>query len=635
MMQDTSKGHVIKAGAIPLRQFRNAIILPDGKKPIPLGSGVITALLGEGGMANVYEIWNSQLEVHRAVKLLHPNCSEESKQRFQTEIKITAKLHHPNIIEIHGVGEWNGLPLIEMEKIDGYTLENLIFERGALPLTICTSIGIMISRALKYAHNQVYVIYGKQYHGVIHRDLKPSNIMVCKDGTVKLMDFGIARPTDASIHTTDGSILGTMQYLSPEQLEGKEPDVRTDIYSLGTTLYEVLTGVQAFPERNVSKLMMNKIRNEYKPLDEFSIKIPPRLKRLIHKCMIHDREKRIASAGQLCSELEKIHKSLTLDTPEQTIKQLITQPTSEKVIVSARRRIPYRGIAIGLACVAAAVAVVMTAAQIRSNGRQRHISEQAASAERPAAPQPPPLAAQPAPSQPDRLEGKTEGTHTERSAKTAVASPVPRRSTPAPRQQKSFADMMMERHGTNDMLEIMVAEYNRGNFLNASNAFKMLSADQAQAPKAIIYNMRTLSALGQTAQLRQLLTSTTLSDGEVYLEKAKLAYHDGRVSEAVRLLEESLRSPRLYMDSEKLRREIYYYHALCATAHFDANPTESSYKGALDAWWQVRNELRTSPAHKYNQTAVDETQRIGEKYRNAKLAKLEIQNSKSKIQNQQ
>lgn len=246
-----------------------------------MGSGVITGILGVGGMANVYEIWNAQLEVGRAVKLLHPNYTEDTRQRFQTEIKITAKLHHPNIIEIHAVGQWNSLPFIEMERIDGETLEKILADRGALPLEVCTSVALLIGSALQYAHNQEYVIYGHQYHGVIHRDLKPSNIMVPANGVVKLMDFGIARPTDASIHTTDGAILGTMQYLSPEQLEGKEADIRTDIYALGTVLYEMVTGVKAFPEHNVSKLMLSKIKNDYKSIDQYMLKIPPRLRRVI------------------------------------------------------------------------------------------------------------------------------------------------------------------------------------------------------------------------------------------------------------------------------------------------------------------------------------------------------------------
>jgi serine/threonine protein kinase len=611
-MQDIKNDTTQNAAGRPT-QFRSAIILPDGRKPVLLGSGTITSLLGEGGMANVYEIWNSQLEMHRAVKLLHPNCSDESKQRFQTEIKITAKLHHPNIIEIHGVGEWNGLPLIEMEKIDGYTLESLVMERGALPVTICTAIGIMISRALRYAHNQVYVIYGKEYHGVIHRDLKPSNIMVCKDGSVKLMDFGIARPTDASIHTTDGSILGTMQYLSPEQLEGKEPDVRTDIYSLGTTLYETLTGVQAFAERNVSKLMMNKIKNEYRPLESYAIKIPARLRRLIHKCMVHDREKRISSAEILLNELEKLHNHLTLDTPEQIIKQLVNSAQSERIVVATRRQFPWRTVGIGAAI--ALIAGSITTSIVKLRQRQHRMALQKERIARISQPVPPPVAVAP------KEEAKVapeQAAAPKPAAKKKRAAAKKKAHAPKPPKEKSFIDKMVERHGTSDLLEIMVSEVNHGNYLNASLVFKSLSAEQAAEPKAVIYQMRTLSALGKTSDLRRYLSSQSVDDAEYYLEKAKLAYSRKNISQAQQLLDRAIRSPRQFIDSNKLRNDIYYYKALCATAAFDAAPSEATYKSALDAWWQVRNELRTSPTHKYNKKAASETQRIGEKYHNIK-----------------
>jgi serine/threonine-protein kinase len=572
-------------------QFRPAIILPDGRRQMPLGSGMITSMLGEGGMANVYEIWNSELEVFRAVKLLLPNCSEESKLRFQTEIKITAKLHHPNIIEIHGVGSWNGLPLIEMERIDGFTLENLVFDRGALPVCACTAIGIMIARSLAYAHNQTYVIYGKQYHGVIHRDLKPSNIMVCKDGIVKLMDFGIARPTDASIHTTDGSILGTMQYLSPEQLEGKEPDVRTDIYSLGTTLYEAVSGMQAFPEHNISKLMMNKIKNEYRPLDEFEIALPPRLKKLIHKCMVHDREKRPESAALLLAELEKIHRSFTDEQPEQVMKQLVGSSLTEKIVVSSRRRLPLIQIGAGVAI----AAILLPAALMLA-----HMRRAPAAAARQSVQLPTPAQTAASPSQ----------------GPAPRAAPPEAARTPGPLKPKfkTFAQTLIEKHGTNDLLDILVTEFTSGNFLNASNLYKELPAQQANSPKALIYEMRTLSTLGRSAELAQFLSRCTLDDGEILLEKAKAAFGRGNISDAQQLLDASLKSPRQFMDSDNLRQEVYYYRAQCATAVFDAVPSEASYKNALGAWWQVRNELRSSPNHRYNQKAVSETQRIAEKF---------------------
>ena len=175
--------------------------LPSGNEPIPLGSGAIVGLLGSGGMARVYKIWNEKLEVFRAVKILLPNQQGDLRNRFETEAKITAKLHHPNIVEIYNVGDWQGLPYLEMEIIDGLSLESIISKTGKLPSSVCSSIAIFTARALGYAHGQQFLIYGKNYHGIVHRDLKPANIMVSSQGALKLMDFGIARPTEASPKT--------------------------------------------------------------------------------------------------------------------------------------------------------------------------------------------------------------------------------------------------------------------------------------------------------------------------------------------------------------------------------------------------------------------------------------------------
>ena len=170
-------------------------------------------------------------EMGRAVKLLHPNYTAESKQRFETEVKITAKLNHPNIVEIHSVGDWNNLPYIEMEKIDGQTIEKLVVDRGGLPVEVCTSIGIMVCRALCYAHSHVYTLYGKEYRGIIHRDLKPNNIMVTKAGTVKLMDFGIAKPVEASLHTTDStSVMGAPYNICPPNSSKEKTSISAPIF---------------------------------------------------------------------------------------------------------------------------------------------------------------------------------------------------------------------------------------------------------------------------------------------------------------------------------------------------------------------------------------------------------------------
>jgi serine/threonine protein kinase len=319
-------------------QLPGTLTLPDAKKSVQMGSGVITSVISSGGMAIIYEIWNAELEVKRAIKLLHPDHTKESEERFQTEMKITAKLHHPNIIEIYAVGKWNDLPYIEMERIDGVTLEKLIGDSGGLPVEVCTAIGIMTGRALNYAHNQDYQLYGKEYHGIIHRDLKPGNIMVTNAGIVKLMDFGIAKPVTVSMHTMEGVIMGTMQYLAPEQLDGKDIDVRADIYSLGTVIYEMLTGSRAFPEQNLAKLVTDKLNNNYVPLAGYSRKIPPPLCNLVEKCLRYEKEKRMQNALEFLRTLGNVHKSIDAKSPEQILSQYMKEAHHGKTLISIRKK---------------------------------------------------------------------------------------------------------------------------------------------------------------------------------------------------------------------------------------------------------------------------------------------------------
>ncbi|MBN2188560.1 MAG: protein kinase, partial [Chitinispirillaceae bacterium] len=140
------------------KEITDVSMLPSGKDPIPLGSGIIVGLLGTGGMARVYKIWNEKLEVSRAVKVLIPTQQKDLRNRFETEVKITAKLHHPNIVEIYSVGEWSGLPFLEMELIEGESIEAIISRYGKLPFAVCSAVAIFIARALVYAHGQEFLL---------------------------------------------------------------------------------------------------------------------------------------------------------------------------------------------------------------------------------------------------------------------------------------------------------------------------------------------------------------------------------------------------------------------------------------------------------------------------------------------
>ncbi|MBD3343930.1 MAG: protein kinase [Chitinivibrionales bacterium] len=596
--------------------------MPDGAEQIPLGSGIVTSLLGKGGMANVYEIWNSQLEVHHAVKLINPNCSKDSLERFQTEIKITAKLHHPNITEIYAVGKWDDLPYIEMEKLDGVSLDALICQRGALPVPVCTAIGIMVGRALKYAHNQEYVIYGKTYHGIVHRDLKPGNIMVCKDGVVKLMDFGIARPTEASFHTFDGSVIGTLQYLSPEQLNGEELDIRTDIYSLGTTLYEALTGKQAFPEKNVHKLVVDKSANKFVPLKEYALSVPPRLAKLIHKSMLYERSKRIADAGVFLAELDKIHRSVTSAFPEEVVQRYLNSPEEGKTVIPTRNMLPIRITVACLCIILAGFSFFKLVRYYLSEWKEQTAvldPKQPPVIQEPVKSAPPPEVIAEQPEQ-KNVTGRRKVHQAETSPKkvSSKTEPASRKAEPErapPKKTMSPIEKLQIRYADTELIDIMALELKNGNYSSAVTIYDHLSPGVQASQQALLYMLRALNKTGDRVRLAEFIDKTELNDAEFYLAAARLSYERKNIVKTKTLLEKSLKSPRLLMDYNKLKQEVSYYRALCSTYLFDKNPSEENWKAAIGEWHQVMSLLRSEPQHKYYQKAESERKRIGAKFR--------------------
>jgi len=618
---------------LPLKpDFIEPPVLPDVAKQEPLGSGFVTRVLGQGGMANVYEIWVPQLEVHRAVKLIKPESSKDIKDRFQTEIRILAKLTHPNIIDIHSVGEWKGMPYIEMEKLDGWTLESIINRFGALPPKICSAIGILVCRALAFAHAHEYVIYGKEYKGIIHRDLKPGNIMICRDGKLKLMDFGIARPVDASFHTIEGTILGTIQYMSPELLNGEKIDFRTDIYALGATLYEILAGMNPFPEPNFSKLISLKQKNLYRPLHEFKIRIPSKLRHLIYTCMQYDKKKRIDSTDKLLYEIEILHRQLTPQLPELVLKELCKEEPAQKFVPAIGRTIPWKsifGIPVLVILIAAALyrglpflkSKIITVVEQQSSSpaepEQKNETAQSAVPIQPGTGEQQPVEQDVLPAETTALEKAVAVQNRpilKRPVKTAENCPKEQSDADAS-SASSLLSRLSERYATSDVLEIIINEYNTGHLANALNLYNHLGPEQAAKDKAKIYKMRILQGLGNTKALSAFFAANNVNDGEFLLGKGKFAYNRGEISKAVLLLQNSLNAPKQFIDYDIVRQEAYYYKARCASKMFDKNPTEENYLKALEEWRNLGALFTNNKTHTLFLEYRHETQRIGEKYR--------------------
>jgi serine/threonine protein kinase len=643
-------------------QLPGIVTLPDGKKPLRLGSGSITSLISAGGgMAIVYEIWNQELEVKRAVKLLKPDHTPEGEDRFHTEMKITAKLHHPNIVEIYSVGKWNDqLPYIEMELIDGFTLEKIISDSGSLPPEVCTSVGIMVGRALNYAHNQSYMLYGKRYQGVIHRDLKPGNIMVAKDGIVKLMDFGIAKPMTASIHTIEGEVMGTMQYLAPEQLDGKEVDARADLYSLGVVLYEMLTGTRAFPEQNLGKLVTNKLNNNYVQLTAYTAKIPQGLGSLIHRLIRCEKEKRVQNVLDYLRSICAIHKTLTLRAPEQVIEQYMkTTPRQKRIVLLKKKKGALHAIVWSCAAAMLVGAVLysilfvkplfptdlfsyMNSFAVRKGGTASTEQQQDKSsitkridsilALQPAlkkeqAPKPTAVEAindnvafveDVRPTVKPKTE-KRPRPRPGRSAPAAYAVPAtagggvaPELGQKPPAQAKtpSLLERLRQQFRTSDVMTLFSQEVEAGNFSDALQLYSTLPESQANSKKAKIYKLRALRGAGDADGTRYFLMANDVYDGEFYMEKARWFFNAKDYLKADEFIKRASVSPSQFLDQRQYRELLLYSRGLCASALYDQIPNADSRKSAMEAWFEVKSLFRNSPDNRYFQKADAEIRRI-------------------------
>jgi eukaryotic-like serine/threonine-protein kinase len=250
--------------------------------------------LGSGGMADVYCAEDQQLGRRVAVKLLHHRLAEDQQfvERFRREASSAAGLQHPSIVAIFDRGEWDGTYYIAMELIRGRTLKDVIRERGPAPPAAAVDVVLQILRAARYAHQR----------GIVHRDIKPHNVMIDEDGRVKVTDFGIAR-AGASDMTETGSVMGTAQYLSPEQAQGRPVDARSDLYSIGIVLYELLTGVVPFDAESPVTVALKQVSETPVPPRERNPQVPLWLDAVVLRALEKEPANRFASADEFIEAL--------------------------------------------------------------------------------------------------------------------------------------------------------------------------------------------------------------------------------------------------------------------------------------------------------------------------------------------
>lgn len=309
-----------------------------------LGPYEIVVLLGAGGMGEVYRAWDPRLSRHVAIKVLAAGLlsNPERLRRFENEARATGALNHPNILAVYDVGTSEGTAYVVNELLEGETVREQV-ARGPLSTRKVIDYGAQIARGLAAAHAKA----------IIHRDLKPENVFISKDGHVKILDFGLAKlleplsPLPAeqtlSLGTEAGVVLGTVGYMSPEQVRGQEVDARSDLFSLGAILYEMICGQRAFAGTSSADVLSLILRETPKELSQTGVAVTPTMDRIVLRCLEKEREDRFQTARDLCFALEAIASTSSSGTI-----------AAQEVKSPGRRRLAAGGLVL-VAVVAAAV----------------------------------------------------------------------------------------------------------------------------------------------------------------------------------------------------------------------------------------------------------------------------------------
>jgi serine/threonine-protein kinase len=256
----------------------------------------LSELVGAGGMSSVFKARDTLLERDVALKILHQHftADDEYVERFRREARTVAQLSHPNIVTVIDRGEDEGRQFIVFELVEGRTLEEILDVEGRLPVRQALEIAIQVARGLAFAHE----------HGLVHRDVKPQNVILNGDGRAKVTDFGIARSLDVQGVTQSGTVLGTSNYIAPEQASGAPVDATTDVYSLGVVLFELLTGEVPFPGESFVAVAMRHVREAPPNVLDLRPDVPPRVAGAVARALEKDPDARFPTMDAFAAELE-------------------------------------------------------------------------------------------------------------------------------------------------------------------------------------------------------------------------------------------------------------------------------------------------------------------------------------------
>ena len=287
----------------------------------------ILSLVGYGGMAWVYRATDHRLNRDVAVKIMREDAAadESVKSRFCAESHAVAMLSHPNIVAVYDVSHSDTQEYIVMELVDGVTLLQYMEKKGALPWNEALHFARQTARALAHAHSR----------GIIHRDIKPHNLMLLRDGTIKVADFGIAA-LESELHESDGEAIGSIHYIAPEQARGELPDPRSDIYSLGVVMFEMLTGRKPYLGDSIQEIAVKHMNADPPSITELNPEVPPELERITFRAMCADRTQRYQTAGELVEDIDRFLSDRENVSPDE--EQWIAEDDDPEAVSRQKQR---------------------------------------------------------------------------------------------------------------------------------------------------------------------------------------------------------------------------------------------------------------------------------------------------------
>jgi tRNA A-37 threonylcarbamoyl transferase component Bud32 len=316
----------------------------------------LVELIGKGGMSSVFKAHDRMLDRTVAIKVLHPHYTddEEYVERFRREARAVAQLSHPNIVTVIDRGEDERRQFIVFEFVEGENLKQRLQRTGAMPVYDVLLLGLQMARALSFAHAR----------GLVHRDVKPQNVLLNDDGQAKMTDFGIARSVDVQGVTITGTVLGTSEYIAPEQARGQRVDAQTDVYSLGVVLYELLTGAVPYEGETFVTVALKHVNEPVQSVLERRPDAPPRLALAVERAMAKSPDQRFESMDELVGELEACLDDLDPSSEDATMitRGPVAAPRRRRERPPRRRRRRRLGLLWPIAAVLGVLAVATLAA---------------------------------------------------------------------------------------------------------------------------------------------------------------------------------------------------------------------------------------------------------------------------------